>query len=218
MLETFTLKQHLDATRQELSQALYQHDAACRVIARLMQERDEAHGMLSNLKSQGVTVAPFAEGATTDGTPSSTSMDVDQAEDTADRTGLSAAVIHTLDAKSATLSGSRRGRKPADVVGLVSKEVMAGDMRTDHAYTPHKSDKAGVTCVAIQPTTNTDPSAAVILSGGVDKTVLLTDTAGTVTRKLAGHTKKITTVSFHPDTDSNVVFSASEDKTIKVKS
>ncbi|CAN0547097.1 unnamed protein product, partial [Ectocarpus sp. 8 AP-2014] len=42
MLETHTLKQHLNQTRQELSQSLYQNDAACRVIARLHRERDEA--------------------------------------------------------------------------------------------------------------------------------------------------------------------------------
>lgn len=53
-LETHTLRQHLTQTRQELSRALYEHDAAVRVITRLSKERDEAREALSRITVNGV--------------------------------------------------------------------------------------------------------------------------------------------------------------------
>lgn len=52
-LETYRLQQSLKQTRQELSTALYQHDAAVRVIARLSRERDEARDALSRITVNG---------------------------------------------------------------------------------------------------------------------------------------------------------------------
>ncbi|KAF3797908.1 Pre-mRNA-processing factor 19, partial [Colletotrichum gloeosporioides] len=48
-LETFNLKEQLARTREELATALYQHDAAVRVIARLTKQRDEAREALSKV-------------------------------------------------------------------------------------------------------------------------------------------------------------------------
>lgn len=54
-LETYTLRQHLTQTRQELSHALYENDAARRVMARLAKERDEARNALSAITVNGGT-------------------------------------------------------------------------------------------------------------------------------------------------------------------
>ncbi|KAL2260470.1 hypothetical protein VTK26DRAFT_5515 [Humicola hyalothermophila] len=58
VLEAYNTREQLARTREELATALYQHDAAVRVIARLTKERDEARDALSK-----VTVAPTAAGA-----------------------------------------------------------------------------------------------------------------------------------------------------------
>ncbi|KAF2681579.1 Prp19-domain-containing protein [Lentithecium fluviatile CBS 122367] len=67
VLETFTLKQQLAQTRQELSTALYQTDAATRVVARLTRERDEAREALSNVTISGGGAAADGDAMQVDG-------------------------------------------------------------------------------------------------------------------------------------------------------
>ncbi|KAI4135961.1 MAG: hypothetical protein LQ347_000193 [Umbilicaria vellea] len=94
-LETYTLRQQLAQTRQELSTALYQHDAAVRVIARLSRERDEAREALSKITVNG--------GAASNGD----AMQVDGQ-------GLSDALISKVEATQETLSKTRRKRAVPD--------------------------------------------------------------------------------------------------------
>lgn len=60
MMELFTLKKNYDDVRQELAHALYANDAANRVVARLMGERDEARKALTNISTSLGVAAPAA--------------------------------------------------------------------------------------------------------------------------------------------------------------
>ncbi|KAI4197811.1 MAG: hypothetical protein LQ346_002908 [Caloplaca aetnensis] len=94
-LETYTLRQQLIQTRQELSTALYQHDAAVRVIARLSRERDEAREALSRVSVLGAHTA------------NGEAMQVDSI-------GLSNDFIARVEATQEDLSKTRRKRTPPD--------------------------------------------------------------------------------------------------------
>ncbi|KKK27348.1 hypothetical protein P175DRAFT_0507063 [Aspergillus ochraceoroseus IBT 24754] len=111
-LETYTLRQTLAQTRQELSAALYQHDAAVRVIARLTKERDEARDALSK-----VTVS--ARGAAATGE----AMQVDA-------TGLPEDVLARVETTQASLSKTRRKRPVPE--GWATSDAIS-------AYTPAES-------------------------------------------------------------------------------
>ncbi|TQN72955.1 Pre-mRNA-processing factor 19, partial [Colletotrichum shisoi] len=90
-LETFNLKEQLARTREELATALYQHDAAVRVIARLAKERDEAREALSKV-------------SVTAGATNGDAMTIDSAE------GLPEEWIHKVNAKHQELSKGRKKR------------------------------------------------------------------------------------------------------------
>ncbi|KAK2748123.1 hypothetical protein FQN57_001247 [Myotisia sp. PD_48] len=106
-LETYTLRQTLSQTRQELSTALYQHDAAVRVIARLRKERDEARAALSKVSVGATRAAPASGDA----------MQVDT-------TGLPAPVVSRIEETQEKLSKTRRKRTvPED---WATSEVIQG--------------------------------------------------------------------------------------------
>ncbi|KAJ5050591.1 uncharacterized protein L3040_002468 [Drepanopeziza brunnea f. sp. 'multigermtubi'] len=127
-LESFSLRKQLQQTRQELATALYQHDAAVRVIARLSKERDEARDALSK-----VTV----------GAGNARSDDAMQV----DSQGLPEELAAKVDATQEKLSKSRRKRPvPKDWVDAETIGKFAIANASEPLYTGATSlavDEAG---------------------------------------------------------------------------
>eukprot|EP01134_Creolimax_fragrantissima_P003001 CFRG3001T1 len=201
MLETYTLKQDLHTTRQELTHTLYQHDAACRVIARLTKERDQAR-----LALQSVSVAAITQANSQD-QPDAMAVD-EVAEAQNDTAGLPQGILEKITSTAAELGGKRRKRKkPAELAS--TGNINSYTQKSSHTGM-HSASAKGVTCMSLHPT-----KTNMILTGGMDKKVVLYDRdADKVVHSFTGHSKKVTDVSLHPTQDTAV--SSSADSTVKI--
>ncbi|KAL8785525.1 MAG: hypothetical protein Q9213_003351, partial [Squamulea squamosa] len=216
-LETYTLRQQLLQTRQELSTALYQHDAAVRVIARLSRERDEAREALSGIS---VHRRPATNGD---------AMQVDSP-------GLSNELIANIEATQARLSKTRRKRPvPAD---WVTADALNSFAPADKSNTPTyarslavnascdavllggSDGKIGVYSTsekAITEELNAGP-AEVTGTLWIETRAVASTSAGNVKifesgreiRSFSGHAGKVVAIASHPSGD--ILASVGEDK------
>jgi pre-mRNA-processing factor 19 len=206
MLHAFTQRQQLQTARQELSHALYQHDAACRVIARLNKEVTAAREALATLKPQaGITSMPSSiqQPAAAPEPSNIITQPVDQA-------GMNAEVIQKLQDKATILTQERKKKGRTVPEELVSAEKIRSFLTIGSHPGLHSASVPGILSLDIS---SSDHSK--ILTGGNDKnaTIFNKDTEQIVAI-MKGHTKKVTKVIFHPEEDT--VITASPDMSIRV--
>ncbi|KAH7979027.1 hypothetical protein HPB49_007790 [Dermacentor silvarum] len=198
MLHSFSLRQQLQTARQELSHTLYQHDAACRVIARLTKEVTAAREALATLK-------PQAAGG---GAAAGTAVEAVAMETTEEAGGMTAEVVRRLQEKAALLTAQRKKRGKAIPEDLAKPEELRAYQTLGSHPGLHSAGLPGILALDVSPTDR-------ILTGGSDRNaaVFNKDTEQVVA-VLKGHTKKVTSVVFHPDEDTAVT--ASPDTTVRV--
>jgi pre-mRNA-processing factor 19 len=203
MLETYTLKQHLETVRQELAHALYQHDAACRVIARLIKERDGARNALASLQAQLPEAVRESVPSRREGRePGVEAMEVDGGA-----IGLSDQIRDKLQQRSQLLSKERKKRQ---ISPTLAKEEDIKEYKNVSAVSIHKASAPGVLCVDIHPT-----KQELVVTGGVDHTAIVFNReTEKMVATLSGHSKRVNDVVFHPTED--VLFTCSQDKTARV--
>lgn len=185
MLETHQLRQALNASRQELAHALYQHDSASRVVARLLRERDEARKALESAVAAAVVEsangkrqvdageAGPAKRARTEEVPG----------------GFQPELVAKLEESSKRLS---KGRKKRVVSSSLATPEAIADFALLASQPLHKTSKGGILAIDTSPENDT-----VVATAGVDGQVHVFDRqAGRILAELQGHSKKVNDVKF----------------------
>ncbi|KAJ9477059.1 Pre-mRNA-processing factor 19 [Pseudozyma hubeiensis] len=226
ILETFTLKKHYDNLRQELAHALYANDASARVIARLLNERDQAREALASIQgtigagpsssraAQDVEMSDSAHGE--NGTTAATTS----------ASGLPAEIVEKIDSTAQRLSSQRRAKaKRKAPEGYATQAIVSEFAEVQKLPSMHHAKPAGVSCLALSG------DGSVVVTGGNDKNVQVYDRReDQVLATLKGHTKRITQVAITGISDAPIgseaatdaavlpsyIVSASEDGKVKV--
>jgi pre-mRNA-processing factor 19 len=196
-LELFQVKKTLQETRQELSHALYQHDAATRVIARLIRERDEYRTRMEEHAKE--PKEPVEEEA-----PRKKKA----------KKALDDYVLDKMTNTSKELSGRRKKREISPNVATV-EDITGFEARG--AFPVHATRKGGILCVEPCLRWSTKQHPSITLTGGGDSTVHVVDcdTSSSLV-SLKGHTKKVNSVACVGDDTQKRVLSGSADGTVRV--
>ncbi|EHA50568.1 hypothetical protein MCOR27_011458 [Pyricularia oryzae] len=209
-LETYNLQQQLQRTREELANALYQHDAAIRVIARLTKERNEARDALAK-----VTVSAPAPAAANAG-DSAMAIDSELPQDVAEH----------VDETAQMLSKSRKKRptpptwaSPEDISSLekVASDSLhpltqATSLGVDGGYAAvggFSGDLAiySLEAAKLERTLNVgEPVTAVLWSGtkvilGTTKGAVKVYDSGSEVASFSEHAGGVTGLAIHPGSD-----------------
>ncbi|KAI4342641.1 hypothetical protein MLD38_027241 [Melastoma candidum] len=204
MLSHFSLEKQLHTAREELSHALYQHDASCRVIARLKRERDEARSMLAVAERQmpmsastSVPVLALSNGVVEND-------EINHAPQS--RPGISEEIVAEITECNLSLSNQRKQRRIPPTLATAN-DVNRYTQLASHPL--HKTNKPGIVSLDI------NYSKDVIVTGGVDAAAVIFDRiSGQILSTLSGHSKKVTSVRFVAPGDT--VLTASTDKTVRI--
>jgi len=215
MLHSFTLRQQLQTARQELSHALYQHDAACRVIARLNKEVTAAREALATLKPQAGSVTPMMGHTPSHVAPQTPGHEQQQQQQAAtvatqEAQGMSGDIVEKLQEKATVLTQERKRRGKTVPEDLVSQEQIKEFVTQSSHPGLHSASVPGILSLDISVS-----DSSKILTGGADKTAtVFNKDLEQVVAVLKGHTKKVNRVVYHPTEDT--VITGSHDATVRV--
>eukprot|EP00920_Eleutheroschizon_duboscqi_P029509 GHVT01071654.1.p1 GENE.GHVT01071654.1~~GHVT01071654.1.p1 ORF type:complete len:418 (+),score=39.33 GHVT01071654.1:1380-2633(+) len=184
----FLIHHSLYQVRSQLSHALYQHDAATRVIARLLRERDSARLQVTDLQEKLGKVSTVA--ASVEAEP-----------------GISEELLDKMQGLARELLATRKKRSTE---GLTSVAALS-TLHCSGSFPLHSSTTPGVLCCDVDASKGGEH----VVTGGVDGSVVYFDLKKKKTlAKLQGHMKKVNKVKIHPR--DMVLLSASDDKTVRV--
>ena len=205
MLHSFTLRQQLQTARQELSHALYQHDAACRVIARLNKEVTAAREALATLKPQA-TPAQMQVTQSQD----RSQQEAGDGQEGQEAAGITEEIVEKLDEKAKVLTQERKKRGKTVPEGLCTTDSMKQfSVKSSHPGL-HSASVPGILALDIS-VANTNK----IVTGGADKNATVFDKdVEQVVAVLKGHSKKVNKVVYHQTSDT--VITGSHDTTVRV--
>ncbi|KAJ8946900.1 hypothetical protein NQ318_008256 [Aromia moschata] len=183
MLYSFTQRQQLQTARQELSHALYQHDAACRVIARLNKEVTAAREALATLKPQaGITTVPQPAVAAEAG---------GVANQPTEQAGMSAEVIQKLQEKATVLTQERKKRGRTVPEELTTQEQLRSFRTLASLIGLHSASIPGILALDVH---SSDTSKLLPIRQFVCGTYSTSQT----TLLLRAHDGPVTGLSLHP--------------------